>query len=86
MLVIPALDLLAGRLRLAAFSISTWTAARARSSVEASTRITSPLRSIVGSVPLKSKRVETSRRAWSSALVNSAPSNSETTSNENSGT
>src|SRR5207245_1703177 len=37
-------------------------------------------------VSLKSKRVVTSRRAWSSALVSSAGSNSETTSNENSAT
>src|SRR2546423_5233252 len=38
--------------------------------------------SIDGSVPLKSKRVATSRRAWSTALVSSAGSNWETTSNE----
>src|SRR5467141_2713370 len=37
-------------------------------------------------VSLKSKRVVTSRRAWSSALVSSAGSNSETTSKENSAT
>src|SRR5258708_7322992 len=37
-------------------------------------------------VSLKSNRVPTSRRAWSSALVSSTASNSETTSNENSGT
>src|SRR2546429_9552191 len=37
-------------------------------------------------VSLKSKRVVTSRRAWSTALVSSAGSNSETTSKENSAT
>src|ERR1700674_5062043 len=37
-------------------------------------------------VALKSERVPTSRRAWSSALVSSAASNSETTSKENSAT
>src|SRR5487761_500646 len=37
-------------------------------------------------VSLKTKRVPTSRRAWSSALVSSAASNSETTSKENSAT
>src|SRR5487761_8394 len=37
-------------------------------------------------VSLKSKRVPTSRRAWSRALVSSTASNSETTSKENSAT
>src|SRR5215831_817085 len=80
----PALNSLAERCRRAAFSSSTWKTARARSSVEASIRIEPSLRSILGSVPLKSKRVPTSRRAWSSALVSSCASYCETTSNENS--
>ena len=59
---------------------------RARSSLEDST-VTSPLfSSKVVAVSLKSKRVPVSRRAWSIALVSSAPSNSETTSKENSAT
>src|SRR5215467_15244400 len=41
--------------------------------------------SMEGSVPLKSKRVATSRRAWSTAFVSSAGSYWETTSNEYSG-
>src|SRR5579871_4675960 len=80
----PALKSLGDSPRRAAFSRSTCRSARARSSVDASTTIVSPRRSSVGSAPLKSKRVPASRRAWSRALVSSAGSYSETTSNENS--
>src|SRR5919201_497186 len=71
--------------RRAAFSFNTCRSARARSSVDASSTSTPARCSIVGSVPLKSKRVPTSRRVWSSALISSAWSYSETTSNEKSG-
>src|SRR6267143_1323229 len=72
--------------RRAAFSRRTCSAAFARSSLAESMRITWSWRSNVVCVSLKSKRVPTSRRAWSSALVSSAGSNSETTSKENSAT
>src|SRR5262245_20849543 len=82
----PALNSLADSWRRAAFSRSTCTAARARSSVEDSMTITVPRWSYVVAVSLKSNLVWTSRRAWSIALVSSAGLNSETTSNEYSAT
>src|SRR5712691_270344 len=81
-----ALNNLGDSCRRAAFSRKTCSAAFARSSLAESMRMTWPWRSNEVWVSLKSKRVPTSRRAWSSALVSSAGSNSETTSKENSAT
>src|SRR5713226_6201790 len=81
-----ALNSLSDNWRRAAFSRKTCRAAFARSSLAESMRISWSWRSNVVCVSLKSYRVLTSRRAWSSALVSSAGSNSETTSKENSAT
>src|SRR2546427_9815353 len=81
-----ALNSLGDSWRRAAFSRKTCRAALARSSLAESIRTTWSWRSNVVCVSLKSYRVLTSRRAWSSAFVSSAGSNSETTSNENSAT
>src|SRR5690348_13632152 len=72
--------------RRAPFSRRTCRAARARSSLAESMTMRSPRWSYVVAVSLKSKRVPTSRRAWSRALVSSAELNSETTSKEYSAT
>src|SRR6266849_9286929 len=72
--------------RRAAFSRRTCRAALARSSLAESMRMTWSCLSNEVCVSLKSKRVPTSRRAWSIALVSSAGSNSDTTSKENSAT
>src|SRR5579872_5808728 len=82
----PALKSLGESWRRAAFSRSTWSAARARSSLADSIRMESARWSYTVAVSLKSKRVDTSRRAWSTALVSSIASNSDTTSKENSAT
>src|SRR6266567_1759546 len=82
----PALKSFADSWRRAAFSLSTWRAALARSSLADSTTITFSWRSKLVWVSLKSYLVATSRRAWSRALVSSAGSNSEMTSNEYSDT
>src|SRR4029077_6099978 len=81
-----ALNSLGDSWRRAAFSRKTCRAAFARSSLAESMRISWSRRSKVVWVSLKSYRVLTSRRAWSRALVSSAGSNSEVTSNENSAT
>src|SRR5260370_4442793 len=81
-----ALNSLGDSWRRAAFSRKTCRAAFARSSLAESMRISWSWRSKVVWVSLKSYLVLTSRRAWSSALVSSAGSNSEVTSNENSAT
>src|SRR5579859_6271402 len=80
----PALNSFGDSCRRAAFSRSTCRAARARSSLADSITMTPSRRSYAVCVSLKSNRVLTSRRAWSSALVSSEESNSDTTSNENS--
>src|SRR5581483_2163253 len=82
----PALKSFGDSDRRAAFSRRTCSAARARSSLPESIRIVASFLSYDVCVSLKSKRVATSRRAWSSALVSSAPSYSETMSNEYSAT
>src|SRR5260370_4560104 len=81
-----ALNSVGDNWRRAAFSRKTCSAAFARSSLAASMRRSSSRRSEVVWVSLKSYLVLTSRRAWSRALVSSAGSNSEVTSNENSAT
>src|SRR5258706_2377365 len=81
-----ALNSLGDSWRRAAFSRKTCKAAFARSSLAESMRINCSRRSYVVWVSLKSYLVLTSRRAWSRALVSSAGSNSEVTSNENSAT
>src|SRR6266852_4602280 len=81
-----ALNSLGDNWRRAAFSRKTCRAAFARSSLAESMRISWSWRSNVVWVSLKSYLVLTSRRAWSRALVSSAGSNSEVTSNENSAT
>src|SRR6266567_1131782 len=82
----PAFKSLGDSWRRAAFSRKTWSAAFARSSLADSMRMSWSWRSNSVWESLKSKRVLTSRRAWSNALVNSAGLNSETTSKENSAT
>src|SRR5579859_4797446 len=82
----PALKSLGDSWRLAAFSLSTCRAARARSSLADSTTMRFSRRSYTVCVSLKSNLVLTSRRAWSSALVSSAASNWETTSKDDSAT
>src|SRR3989442_4986894 len=81
-----ALNSWADSCRRAACSRKACRAALARSSLAESIRTPWSWRSNVVCVSLKSYRVLTSRRAWSSAFVSSAGSNSETTSNENSAT
>jgi hypothetical protein len=63
-------------------SFRTSTAAWTRFSVEERTSIMSSSRSNVVPVSLKSKRVMTSRRAWSRALATSFMGTSDTMSNE----
>src|SRR5438270_2057872 len=82
----PALKSFVDSWRRTAFSRRTCRAARARSSLDDSITISVPRCSYVVAESLKSKRVWTSRRAWSSALVSSAGLYSETTSNEYSAT